>query len=94
MSASAVEITIRHLLVKPILNGLVHNEAVADVVMALAPWQTGSEGFKALLFGVLNKVADVDLTTYKRAGACRTLDRGSAGESGWFPFLRGEPAFA
>src|SRR5690349_15892471 len=31
-AASAIEITIKHLLVKPILNGLVHNEAVADMV--------------------------------------------------------------
>jgi hypothetical protein len=72
-AASAVEITIKHLLVKPIVNGLVHNEAVADVVMALTPDQTGSTGFKNLLFGVLNKVAGVDLATHKRNGSNRTL---------------------
>lgn len=72
-ATSAVEITIKRLLVKPIVNGLVHNEAVADVIMAITPVQTGSDGFKNLLFGVLKKVADVDLSTYKRAGSNRTL---------------------
>lgn len=72
-AASAVEITIKHLLVKPIVNGLVHNEAVADVVMALTPDQTGSDGFKTLLFAVLNKVAAVDLTSYKRPCSERML---------------------
>jgi hypothetical protein len=72
-AASAVEITIKHLLVKPIVNGLVHNEAVADLVMATVPAQTGSDGFKSLLFGVLRKVADVDLATYKRPGTRETL---------------------
>jgi hypothetical protein len=68
-ASSAVEITIKHLLVKPIVNGLVHNEAVADVVMALTPPQTGSDAFKNLLFGVLKKVAYVDLATHKRVGS-------------------------
>jgi hypothetical protein len=43
-AASAVKITITYLLVKPIVNGLVHNEAVADVVVAMTPVQT-SNGF-------------------------------------------------
>ena len=72
-ATSAVEITIKHLLLKPILNGLVHNERVADLVMGLAPRETGSDGFKALLFGVLNKVAGVDLATYRRSGSNRTV---------------------
>jgi hypothetical protein len=72
-AASAVEITIKHLLVKPIVNGLVHNEAVADVVMALTPTQTGSDAFRNLLFGVLYKVAGVDLATHRRNGSNRTL---------------------
>jgi hypothetical protein len=72
-ASSAVEITIKHLLVKPIVNGLVHNEAVADAVMDLTPTQTGSEGFKNLLFGVLKKVAYVDLATHKRVGSNRAL---------------------
>jgi hypothetical protein len=55
------------------VNGLVHNEAVADVVMALTPGQTGSEAFKSLLFGILNKVADLDLATYKRVASNRVL---------------------
>src|SRR5262245_37086737 len=35
-AVSAIEITIKYLLMKPILNGLVHNEAVADLVVAMA----------------------------------------------------------
>jgi hypothetical protein len=72
-ATSAVEITIKHLLVKPMLNGLVHNETVADLVMGLAPRETGSEAFKTLLFGVLNKVAGVDLATHRRNGSNRTV---------------------
>lgn len=72
-AASAVEITIKHLLVKPIVNGLVHNEAVADVIMGITPVQTGSDAFKNLLFGVLKKVAGVDLAAHKRDGSNRLL---------------------
>jgi hypothetical protein len=72
-AASAVEITVKHLLVKPIVNGLVHNEAVADVVVAMTPVQTGSDGFKRLLFGILKRVADVDLASHKRPGSNRVL---------------------
>ena len=72
-AASAIEITIKHLLVKPMLNGLVHNEPVAELVVRLTPREVGSDGFKDLLFGVLNKVAGVDLVTYKRGGSNRTL---------------------
>jgi hypothetical protein len=72
-ATSAAEITIKHLLVKPILNGLVHNEAVADVVMGLTPTQTGSEAFKGLLFGILKKVASIDLATHRRRTSSITL---------------------
>jgi hypothetical protein len=57
--------------VKPIVNGLVHNEAVGDLIMAMTPARTGSDTFKTLMFGILKKVTDMDLTTYKRAGANR-----------------------
>ena len=40
-AASAIEITIKHLLVKPMLSGLVHNETVAALVMALTPREVG-----------------------------------------------------
>ena len=72
-AASAVEITIKHLLVKPMLSGLVHNETVAEIVMGLTPREVGSESFKVLLFGVLKKVAGIDLATYRRNGSNRTL---------------------
>lgn len=72
-AASAIEITIKHLLVKPMLNGLVHNETVAELVVGLAPREIGSGKFAVLLFGVLNRVAGVDLATYKRSGSSRTL---------------------
>jgi hypothetical protein len=45
-AASVVEITIKQLLVKPRLNGLVHNETVAELVMELTPREVGSDGFK------------------------------------------------
>jgi hypothetical protein len=72
-ATSSIEITIKHLLVKPILNGLVHNEAVADAITLLTPRETGSDGFRDLLFGVLNKVAGIDLSNYSRPGSNRKL---------------------
>jgi hypothetical protein len=72
-AASSIEITIKHLLVRPILSGLVHNEAVADIVTTLTPRETGSDGFRDLLVGVLHKVAGIDLTTYQRPGSNRKL---------------------
>lgn len=72
-ATSAIEITLKHLLVKPILSGLVHNEAVANIVMELAPREAGSDAFRVLLFGVLNSIAGVDLATHKRSGSNRML---------------------
>jgi hypothetical protein len=64
----AAEITINHLLAKPIVIGLVHNEAVADVVVGLVPY-TGSSSFKKLFFGILEKLVAIDLSSYRRIGA-------------------------
>ncbi len=72
-ATSSIEITIRDLLVKPMLSGLVHNETVAQLVVGLAPREIGSDGFKGLLFGMLKKVADVDLATHRRDGSNRML---------------------
>ncbi len=71
--ASVIEITIRDLLLHPILSGVVHNEALADVILKLVPRHVGSDAFRKVLFPVLDKVAKIDLTKYKRPGSAKSL---------------------
>lgn len=68
----ATEITVNQLLVRPIVNGLVHNEAVADIVVKLTPY-TGSENFKDLFFDILSKLVGIDMTKYRRDGSKLSL---------------------
>jgi hypothetical protein len=68
----ATEITVNKLLVRPIVNGLVHNEAVADIVVKLTPY-TGSENFKDLFFDILSKLVGIDMTNYRRDGSKLSL---------------------
>jgi len=72
-AVSAIEITIKHVLVKPILSGLVHDEAVADLLMDLVPRDVRSKPFRQITFGTLKKVVGVDLVDYRRKGATKTL---------------------
>lgn len=70
---SAIEITLKLVLLKPVVYGLVHTEAVATFVMSLIPRTGGITTLKELLFGILAEFGGVDLATLKRFGSSQTM---------------------
>jgi hypothetical protein len=69
---SAIEMALKAVLLKPVVYGLVHTEAVATVVMSLIG--NGGVGvFRDLLFGILELFGGVNLKTLKRDGAGQLL---------------------
>lgn len=68
MAAISIEIAFKIGLLKPIVFGFVHSEAVAESISNTVIKQTGVDRFKALLITLLKDISDVDIVTYKRAG--------------------------
>lgn len=72
MAVTAAEVGLKSGLLKPILHGLVHDDAMAGVVAELVPEQR-NDRFKDLLFGILREYGGVDLQKFKRDCALKTL---------------------
>lgn len=68
MAAISIEIAFKIGLLKPIVFGFVHSEAVAESISDTVIKQTGIDRFKALLVTLLKDISHVDIVTYKRAG--------------------------
>ena len=73
LAAAANEVAIKTLLLRPLISGLVHAEAVAPLFADELLKPTGFERSKDLLFDLLNRVGEIDLATYRRDGATRSL---------------------
>ena len=72
-AATAMELGIKVVLLKPIVFGLVHTEALASFITDLTTQHTGMVRFHGLLTEVLKHFGGVDLKTFKRTGSNRTL---------------------
>jgi hypothetical protein len=72
MAVTAAEVGLKSGLLKPILHGLVHDDAMAAVVAELVPEQRNNR-FKDLLFGILREYGGVDLQTFRRDAVVKTL---------------------
>jgi hypothetical protein len=72
-AATAVELAIKVVLLKPIVFGLVHTERLADLITELTMQHTGMERFRALLTEILKQFGGVDMTSYKRRGSAEML---------------------
>jgi hypothetical protein len=72
-AATAIEVGYKTVLFRPIVSGLVHTEALAEVVMGLATEHVGLDRFSKLMSAVLAEFADVHLKTLKRRGAQKLL---------------------
>lgn len=72
LAVAAAEVGLKSGLLKPILYGLVHDDAMAVVIAELIPEQRNDK-FQKLLFGILKEYGGVDLGTYKRSGVAQTL---------------------
>ncbi len=71
-AVTAAEAGLKSGLLKPILHGLVHDDAMAAVVAELVPEQR-NDRFRDLLFGILREYGGVTLLTFKRDGTSQTL---------------------
>lgn len=70
---AAIEVALKVTLLKPIVYGLVHNEAVAELVSDLAVKHNGFDRFKPLLSKVLNEYGDIDFDNYKIENHSKTI---------------------
>ena len=65
-AASAVELFLKSSLLKPVVNGLVHIEALAELVSKVALSSTGFKRYRKLLSGLFSEIARIDINTIKR----------------------------
>jgi hypothetical protein len=69
-AALAIELTVKTVLLQPIVNGLVHDEALAEFITKLATRQTrGIEAFQELLTAILKQHGGIDFKTFQRGGS-------------------------
>jgi len=66
LATAAAEVGLKSAILRPIVVGLVHAEAVASHVADLVLQHTGVDRFRDLLFALLNHVAHFDLKVYTR----------------------------
>lgn len=71
--ASATELAIKSVLLKPVVFGLVHSEPLAELVADLAVKQVGIGRFRNLLLGVLEEYGGIDLSAFHIEGHSKTL---------------------
>jgi len=72
-AATASELAVKTVLLKPIVFGLVHTEGLASFITDLSTQHTGMERFQTLLAEILTKFGGVDLKTYQRPGSGTSL---------------------
>jgi hypothetical protein len=73
LGASAGEVGVKAVILRPIVHGLVHSEAAAGLISELAVGHTGVERFAALLSRVLADHGGTNVAEYRRAGGDRPL---------------------
>ena len=73
MAAVAIEVGYKAVLLRPVVSSLVHNEAMAEMVMELATSYLGLDRFSGILQAILVEFAGVDLQTFVRKGGKENL---------------------
>ena len=77
-AASATELFLKSSLLRPVVYGLVHNESLAELVVAAAMSQTGFVRYEKLLAKLFWELTGVELTTLSRQPAAKPLLREAA----------------
>ena len=72
-AVTATELAIKTVLLKPIVFGLVHTEALAAFITDLTTQHTGMDRFQTILTEILARFGGVDLKVFKRADSTKTL---------------------
>jgi len=67
-AASAIELGMKLLFMKPIVAGLVHPESTANLVAELTISHSGTDRFRDLLFAIAAEHGGVDLSSHRREG--------------------------
>jgi hypothetical protein len=68
--ATTIEVTLKRVLLKPLIYGLVHNDALAEFIASLSIKHNGGlDPFKDLLENILQQFAEIELETFKRDGS-------------------------
>jgi len=70
---SAVELLLKATLLKPVVHGLVHNEALAEVVVRYTLGQTGFDRYGDLLAQLFRTLANIELAEIRREGQSKKL---------------------
>lgn len=72
-AASATELFLKGALLRPVVYGLVHSEALAELVVDAALAQTGFKRYQALLAGLFREISHFELQTLAREGVNMSL---------------------
>jgi len=73
-SASAIELLLKATLLRPVVYGLVHNEALAEIIVQrVIGRQTDIERYEGLLAGLFHTLASIDLKSIRRDGVTSSL---------------------
>lgn len=72
-AVTATELTVKNVLLKPIISGLVHTEDLAAFIADLTTTHAGVDRFHKLLTGILAQYGGVELKTFKRNSSSKTL---------------------
>ena len=70
---TATEVALKVVLLKPVIHGLVHNDAVAELIAELAITHTGLDRFKLLLAKILETYGGIDFSAFRIEGHKKTL---------------------
>ncbi len=73
LHVTSIELALKVALLKPVVYGLVHNSAVAELIADLVVRQNGLDRFKKLLSKILNIYGDIELDSFKIKSHKKTL---------------------
>ena len=69
----AIEVGLKSMLLKPIVNGLVHSSSIAELIAELTLSRKALDRLRDLIFRILKEHGKVDLKDYKRPKSDKTL---------------------
>ena len=69
----AIEVGFKSMLLKPIVNGLVHSSSIAELIVKLTLSRNALDRLQDLIFRILEEHGWVDLKDYKRPKSDKTL---------------------
>jgi HEPN domain-containing protein len=71
--ATTIELFLKATLLQPIIYGLVHNEALAEIIVKHAVGQTGFDRYRDLLSRLFQELASLDIASVSREGVPMSL---------------------